>query len=486
MLNCRRSCWPCSERRKLQRSWQRFSMRCFPFAIELGMARGVADCGCLGGSVSPPTRGHSLLCFLFALCCLAVAVNGVDSFSEVISSQPMLGIPYLLALGSALRLPPCASRRHCDRTRGVGWALVWPSGVAGARALPISWFASQHGRWGVADLGKIRSGGIRNGGCASGPRSPSADRLCRHLWQEPLLDGLHGVLLHHHRGGTLALQARSPVAGGKLTARSFVVASTVLPRLQRTVRNLWMRRPWPVWGRVLRNLLRLRQRRLQQLEVRMQQVPVRRAQPDIPLSRPNCVSCRPRVRPPWLFDPSCGTTSRTDENTRNHTRPCAESSFGAVDVVEASGTELIVQGWAFNQDDWTLNQPWFAVHSMGRSGLMRTLTRSGRTSERCTQRSVRPTVSRFGSTSPPSGNTPSVYMRSIEAQVEGAFLHLKFEVPDLACRSERVDRLWRGGSAMTILVVTALVVAVALLAVLVVGLLRSHAEILRALQELGS
>jgi hypothetical protein len=76
----------------------------FSFAIELGMARGVADCGCLGGSVSPPTRGHSLLCFLFALCCLTVTVNGVDSFSEVISSQPMLGIPYLLALGTTAAL----------------------------------------------------------------------------------------------------------------------------------------------------------------------------------------------------------------------------------------------------------------------------------------------------------------------------------------------------------------------------------------------
>ena len=72
---------------------------------------------------------------------------------------------------------------------------------------------------------------------------------------------------------------------------------------------------------------------------------------DIPCLVP--IVCRVGTcTPPWLFDPSCGTTSRTDENTRNHTRPCAESSFGAVDVVEASGTELIVQGWAFNQDDY--------------------------------------------------------------------------------------------------------------------------------------
>ena len=56
--------------------------------------------------------------------------------------------------------------------------------------------------------------------------------------------------------------------------------------------------------------------------------------------------------PPWLFDAACGTSSRTDNNTRFHTRPCAETGFGAIDRLEHVNGELVISGWALSQDDY--------------------------------------------------------------------------------------------------------------------------------------
>ncbi len=56
--------------------------------------------------------------------------------------------------------------------------------------------------------------------------------------------------------------------------------------------------------------------------------------------------------PPWLFDASCTTSSRTDANTRYHSRPCLEESFGAIDILQITNGELYIAGWAFNQDDY--------------------------------------------------------------------------------------------------------------------------------------
>lgn len=56
--------------------------------------------------------------------------------------------------------------------------------------------------------------------------------------------------------------------------------------------------------------------------------------------------------PPWLFDFSCTTSSRTDANTRSHSRPCVEGSFGAIDTLSVDRGELNIVGWAFNQDDY--------------------------------------------------------------------------------------------------------------------------------------
>jgi len=50
--------------------------------------------------------------------------------------------------------------------------------------------------------------------------------------------------------------------------------------------------------------------------------------------------------PPWTFDAACGTSSRTDEATRFHTRPCLTDPFGAVDFAVDAGGALRVSGWA--------------------------------------------------------------------------------------------------------------------------------------------
>jgi hypothetical protein len=57
-------------------------------------------------------------------------------------------------------------------------------------------------------------------------------------------------------------------------------------------------------------------------------------------------------RPPWQFDPACGTSSRTDNATRNHDRPCLNEPFGNVDTcVEVDGG-IEVTGWAISQSDY--------------------------------------------------------------------------------------------------------------------------------------
>lgn len=54
--------------------------------------------------------------------------------------------------------------------------------------------------------------------------------------------------------------------------------------------------------------------------------------------------------PPWVFDGSCTTASRTDNNTANHNRPCLEAPFGAFDGVEDLGGAIRVIGWAVDQN----------------------------------------------------------------------------------------------------------------------------------------
>jgi hypothetical protein len=54
---------------------------------------------------------------------------------------------------------------------------------------------------------------------------------------------------------------------------------------------------------------------------------------------------------PWALDPTCGTSSRTDNATRNHDRPCLDSVFGAVDAIADTGGTIEVSGWAVDPAD---------------------------------------------------------------------------------------------------------------------------------------
>jgi len=49
---------------------------------------------------------------------------------------------------------------------------------------------------------------------------------------------------------------------------------------------------------------------------------------------------------PWAFDPACGTSSRTDNATRWHDRPCLNEPFGSIDVAVDRGGAIRVAGWA--------------------------------------------------------------------------------------------------------------------------------------------
>lgn len=66
---------------------------------------------------------------------------------------------------------------------------------------------------------------------------------------------------------------------------------------------------------------------------------------EIPLLGP--IVCRViTCTPPWIVDPSCGTSSRTDNNTAGHDRPCLHEPFGGLDGVRVEGADIIASGWA--------------------------------------------------------------------------------------------------------------------------------------------
>ena len=57
--------------------------------------------------------------------------------------------------------------------------------------------------------------------------------------------------------------------------------------------------------------------------------------------------------PPWNFDPACGTSSRTDNATRNHARPCLNEPTGALEIVQDLGGGVRVKGWAVSSLDYS-------------------------------------------------------------------------------------------------------------------------------------
>jgi hypothetical protein len=58
--------------------------------------------------------------------------------------------------------------------------------------------------------------------------------------------------------------------------------------------------------------------------------------------------------PPWQLDPTCSTSIRTDEATRNHNRQCLTETgslpVGGLDVVDGQPGTIRVRGWAIDPD----------------------------------------------------------------------------------------------------------------------------------------
>jgi hypothetical protein len=57
-------------------------------------------------------------------------------------------------------------------------------------------------------------------------------------------------------------------------------------------------------------------------------------------------------KPPWQFDPACGTSSRTDNATRYHDRPCLNEPFGNLDSARDVGGAIRVRGWSVDNSDY--------------------------------------------------------------------------------------------------------------------------------------
>ncbi|MFV2039610.1 MAG: twin-arginine translocation signal domain-containing protein [Acidimicrobiales bacterium] len=59
--------------------------------------------------------------------------------------------------------------------------------------------------------------------------------------------------------------------------------------------------------------------------------------------------------PPWQLEPNCSTSSRTDENTRNHNRACLSElsppPVGELDVVDGQPGTIRIRGWAIDPDN---------------------------------------------------------------------------------------------------------------------------------------
>jgi len=79
--------------------------------------------------------------------------------------------------------------------------------------------------------------------------------------------------------------------------------------------------------------------------------------------------------PPWLLDPACGTSSRTDNATRNHDRPCIDQVFGVVDAIADVGGAIEVAGWAIDPSDQSATDVRFYVDSSLVTGQLANMSR---------------------------------------------------------------------------------------------------------------
>ncbi|MET0727315.1 MAG: twin-arginine translocation signal domain-containing protein [Acidimicrobiales bacterium] len=71
---------------------------------------------------------------------------------------------------------------------------------------------------------------------------------------------------------------------------------------------------------------------------------------DVPCLGP--IVCRVvTCTPPWQLDGSCGTSSRTDNNTRNHNRSCLQGApVGSLELIQSVPGGVRLAGWAADPD----------------------------------------------------------------------------------------------------------------------------------------
>jgi hypothetical protein len=77
------------------------SYAAFAAFVLLALRRGtpLASCGCFGKDDTPPTRLHAVLNAGAAAAAVAVALDSGAGLVDVIGSQPLAGVPFLLLLG---------------------------------------------------------------------------------------------------------------------------------------------------------------------------------------------------------------------------------------------------------------------------------------------------------------------------------------------------------------------------------------------------
>ena len=71
----------------------------FAGVIASAMARGVADCGCIGGTPSPPDVVHLTVNLLCAAVAGVAVWRGAPTLWSVVSAGPVLGLGYALCIG---------------------------------------------------------------------------------------------------------------------------------------------------------------------------------------------------------------------------------------------------------------------------------------------------------------------------------------------------------------------------------------------------
>ena len=70
----------------------------FTAVVVAARRSGAASCGCFGAVAAPPSRVHVVVNTVSACIALAAAIGGPTSLTDTLASQPLVAIPYVLAV----------------------------------------------------------------------------------------------------------------------------------------------------------------------------------------------------------------------------------------------------------------------------------------------------------------------------------------------------------------------------------------------------